>query len=310
MNEVINEYLLHCKYERKLDNKTLKAYTLDLKHFEYFVKENSEYVNLESIDKYVIKGYVRKIYNYSSNTIKRKIASLKAFFNYHEFEDNIQINPFRKVSLKIKPSYRIPITLDINELSAILEYAYSCLNRESISKFKKEAAIRNIALLELMISTGMRVSEVCNIKAKDFTKNYSLIKIVGKGNKERLIPITNNNVILALKAYKGIIYKTNESFFINRLMNKISPQSIRIIVKKYAKNASINKRVSPHVFRHSFATILLEHEIDIRYIQQLLGHSSITTTQIYTRVSEKKKHEILSNKNPRNFIQLSSMNTG
>ena len=307
MNKQIDEYLTHCKYEKKLDEKTIKAYFLDLKHFQTFSNKKFNKTSISSVDKYLIKEYIRCINEYAPSTIKRKIASLKAFFSYHEFEDNISINPFRKIKCRIKQVNKIPTTLKISELSDILRYAYSLLEKKNISKYDEFIKVRNIAILELMLSTGMRVSEVCNIKLDDFGRNFSSIKVLGKGKKERVIPITNRKIVTALESYNNLIPTSKKGyFFLNRLDRKISSQSIRTIVQYYAKQASLKLKINPHTFRHSFATILLENEVDIRYIQNLLGHSSITTTQIYTQISEKRKQEILCAKSPRNFIRLSN----
>jgi integrase/recombinase XerD len=169
--------------------------------------------------------------------------------------------------------------------------------------------MRDIAILELLFATGARVSEVCSLKVESININDGYIKIYGKGSRERVIQIEKKDVIKALldyeKAFLGSITATG-FFFINRLNNRMSEQSVRLMVRKYAKMANCKKDVTPHMFRHSFATLLLEEDVDIRYIQKLLGHSSITTTQIYTHVSTAKQKEILAMKHPRNKIVIAS----
>lgn len=303
MKQIIKEYFLHCKYERKLNDKTIKAYKLDLDHFIKYLIHEEGINDLSKIDKKTLKAYIESISHYAHNTLKRKMASLNAFFNYQEFEDNIEFNPLRKIRLRIKAEKRIPKTLNNNELAKILEYAYKQIPSKRATLFQHQCALRNIAIIELMLSTGLRVSEVSNLKLKDFNHDFSLIGIIGKGNKERRIPITNEKVRLALRSHNAIS-NTENYFFSNRFKRRLSTQSIRTIIQNYGVNSSFREKVNPHTFRHSFATLLLERDTDIRYIQQFLGHSSIVTTQIYTNASERKKKQILSDKNPRNFIEV------
>ena len=166
--------------------------------------------------------------------------------------------------------------------------------------------MRNILILELLFATGMRISELCSLKADRFDFNDYIIKIYGKGSKERLIQICNANVRRLIDKYIITIKpEGNEFFFINRVHNRLSEQSVRYMIDDYAKNAQISQHITPHMFRHSFATLLLEEDVDIRYIQQMLGHSSITTTQIYTHTSIGKQKTILETKHPRNKFDIS-----
>lgn len=161
-------------------------------------------------------------------------------------------------------------------------------------------------ILEMLYATGMRISELCSLKSEHFDYNDYIVKIYGKGAKERLIQICNENVQLLIDRYK-LLVKPQESlyYFTNRLHNRLSEQSVRNMINDYAKNAQISQHITPHMFRHSFATLLLEEDVDIRYIQQMLGHSSITTTQIYTHTSLSKQKAILSTKHPRNKFDIS-----
>lgn len=165
--------------------------------------------------------------------------------------------------------------------------------------------LRDIAVLELLFATGVRVSELCSLQYNDMRLDEGEIKIYGKGAKERFVQIANTDVLEALyshqEVYKDIIAQAG-TFFVNRLGKPLSDQSARDIVDKYSKLAGVQTHVTPHMFRHSFATLLLEEGVDIRYIQRLLGHSSIVTTQIYTHVAGRKQRDILSAKHPRNKI--------
>jgi integrase/recombinase XerD len=233
-------------------------------------------------------------------SIKRKIATIKALFNYFEYEDEILVNPFRKIRIQIKEPFKLPNVMDIGEIEKILRCAYNKLP----SKNKKGAGTwRDIAVLELLFATGLRVSEISNLKIHSVNLNTGLIKVKGKGNKERIITVCNQEPLQALKMYSNLLHSKigygEEYFFLNRLNKRLSEQSIRFLVKKYARIAGLERNITPHVFRHTFATLLLEQDVDIKYIQHLLGHSSITTTQIYTHVNSGRQREILSHKHPR-----------
>ncbi|WP_422107536.1 tyrosine-type recombinase/integrase [Winogradskyella sp.] len=303
MNTHIKSFLFHCRIEKKLNDKTIKAYLTDLKQFKHF---HSSF-DLLDIGKEELKIYFLHLSKFSKKTIKRKIATLKTFFAYLEFEDLIERNPFRKVRIKIKDDVILPKVLSVKEITRILQILYE--SKRSItnkSSYAYKEIIRNIAVIELLFASGIRVSELCALKTSDVTHGFSLIKIQGKGNKERTIPITNLATKNALKANLNM-FKTSDTspyLFINRLGNPLSEQSVRLLVKRLAKDAKIQRNITPHTFRHSFATLLLEEDADIRYIQHLLGHSSIMVTQIYTHVNERKKTELLTLKNPRNLIAL------
>jgi len=304
MTQEISQFIFHCEMEKNLDRKTTKAYISDLNQFKIFVKKS----NTKEINKEDLKAYFLELSKYAPRTIKRKIATLKTFFSYLEFEEEIDTNPFRKVRTKIKLNTKLPNTLSISEIKSILQYIYNSKKRViDSSNYKYKEIIRNIAVLELLLASGIRVSELCSLKINNISSDFSLVKVMGKGNKERIIPITNRATQEALE-HNYSVFKAeiqNTSFmFINRFGNPLSEQSVRFMVKAYAKKAKIERTITPHVFRHSFATLLLEEDVDIRYIQHLLGHSSINVTQIYTHVNEKKKKELLTLKSPRNFVTL------
>ncbi|WP_298754878.1 tyrosine-type recombinase/integrase [uncultured Psychroserpens sp.] len=302
MTNQIIAFIFHCKVEKKLSSKTIKAYETDLRQFKDFIN----FKDTKSIGKEELKSYFLYLSKFSKKTIKRKIATLKIFFSYLEFEEIIVNNPFRKVRIKIKDDLILPKILSIGEITEILKILY--ISKNDISNTKSYAykeIIRNIAVIELLFASGIRVSELCSLRISNIDNNFSLIKIQGKGNKERTIPITNSATQNALKATHSNFKKSirKQSYlFINRLGNPLSEQSVRLLVKRLAKEAKIDRNITPHVFRHSFATLLLEEDADIRYIQHLLGHSSIMVTQIYTHVNERKKTELLTSKNPRNLI--------
>jgi integrase/recombinase XerD len=307
--EYVNNFLSHCTYDRTLNEKSIKAYRIDLGQFIAFIDHNLDGLcGIDSIDKKILKEYIRVISQGSKpRTVKRKIATLKAFFNYLEFEDVITANPFWKIKIKIKEGNQLPKTIAFSKIKSIFKHVYSIKNNTQRKlSYSYRVAVRDIAVLELLFSTGIRVAELCNLRKEhvDFLKGG--VRVVGKGNKERIIPICNSETLDAIKDYyklfKGEIIK-NGYFFINRLRTRLSEQSVRFMVRKHSQAIRIDENITPHMFRHSIATLLLESGVDIRYIQTFLGHSSITTTQIYVHVNEEAQRKILLEKHPRRFLK-------
>lgn len=295
IREKVKPYLEYCEYRKELDGKTLKAYRIDLRqYFEYFSEKEP---NKESIERYITELHK----SYKQKTIKRKIASIKAFYNYLEEEEFIEENPFRKIRVKFKEAIVLPRIIPRNEIEQLLNHMYT------IQKKVNKQWLRDIAVIETFFATGARVYEISNIKAESIDLNSGLIRFKGKGNKERYIQISDTQVLEVLKMYyRENLDRIKQSgyFFINRNGSRFSEQSIRIMMKKYSKQAGIERNITPHMFRHSFATYLIEEGVDISCVQQILGHSSIKTTQIYIHVAAQKQAEILKNKHPRNKMKI------
>ena len=300
-SEMTEKYFNYCVGRKNLDKKTIKSYRIDLRKFKGFVNSNSLIWNeKDSIERYIDILHSK----YKPKSVKRKIASLKAFFRYLEMEEILEINPFHKIQIKYKEPFILPKTIPINHIEAIINYAYGQY-KKATSAYGKKVALRNILILELLFATGMRISELCSLKTEQIDFHDYIIKIYGKGSKERLVQICNANVRRLIDKYTTIIEpEEHEYLFINRLHNRLSEQSVRYLINDYAEHAQISQHITPHMFRHSFATLLLEEDVDIRYIQQMLGHSSITTTQIYTHTSINKQRAILTTKHPRNKFEI------
>lgn len=296
---LMEKYLNYCESRKNLDQKTIKSYRIDLQQYNDFIKNNLiDWVEKNSIERYI--DYLHT--HYKPKSVKRKIASLKAFLHHLEIEDELAVNPFHNIQIKYKEPFILPKTIPINNIESIINYAYE-QNRKATTAFGKKVALRNALILELLFATGMRISELCSLKTNQLDLHDYIIRIYGKGSRERLIQICNENVRQLIDKYIITMkLEDNSFFFINRLHNRLSEQSVRYMINNYRKNAKIIQHITPHMFRHSFATLLLEEDVDIRYIQQMLGHSSITTTQIYTHTSIKKQKEILASKHPRNKI--------
>lgn len=299
----IQKYLQFCAQRKNLDHKTIKSYSIDLRQFTNFVIEN----NLLWISKNSIENYIDSLHNtLKPKSVKRKIASLKAFFHYLEVEEIIEINPFHKIQIKYKEPFILPKTIPLKTIEKIMNYAYM-VRKSQTTSYGRKTALRNVLIFELLFATGMRISELCSLTNKQINFSDYIIKIYGKGSKERLIQICNKNVQNLMDEYRrefDFELKNYDYFFINRLCNRLSEQSVRNMINSYSKGAGVSIHITPHMFRHSFATLLLEEDVDIRYIQQMLGHSSITTTQIYTHTSINKQKNILSAKHPRNKLEI------
>ena len=312
LNEAIEDFIFHCKFEKNLNIKTLKAYQTDLNQFVQYIEPDIKNTKIENITKYVLKTYLQIISHFKTKTIKRKVASLKAMFNFLEYEDDTYINPFRKLKIQLREAYILPSVMNLGEVKKILHVMYNDLGSNSNQeKYTYKAQTRNIAIVEILFSTGMRVSEICNLKSENINLKTGTIKIFGKGSKERIIQICQTETLSIVRAYfqlhKNRI-KSNAPFFINRLGFPLSTQSVRLMIKSYVKKAGLTKHITPHTFRHTFATLLLEEDVDIKYIQNMLGHSSIATTQIYTHVNMRKQKKILTTKHPRRKLQLAGNN--
>lgn len=306
LSQLTRGFLFHCKYEKNLSEKTLKAYKIDLSQFQKY--KNYADKDIDKIDKFKLKNYIQNLYTqgYKVKTIKRKIAVLKAFFMYVEFEEFIIISPFRKVRISIREPKTLPKTIELKEIEKVLKFLYKQKeNFKNKNLYSYKALIRDICIVEILFSTGMRVSEVCGIEKNNIDLQTGIIKIKGKGEKERIMQICDYEVKKILKEYMCLFSPRLEKtkyFLINRLSHKISEQSIRLMLKKYQKQLGLKNNITPHMFRHSFATLLLERGVDIRYIQYMLGHSSILTTQIYTQINLKQQKKILTTKHPRKWF--------
>lgn len=303
IKDTIKDFKNHCLFEKNLSPKTMKAYSTDLQQFLSFFEKNGV-IKISQVTKIELREYLESISALKPKSIKRKIATVKALFNFLEFDDQILLNPFRKIKINIKEPRLLPVTLELSEIGKILKLLYKKLkaipNNDSYT-FKE--AVRNVVVIELLFATGGRVSEIATIKDQFINLNSGVIILTGKGSKERIIQVCNQETITFLKLYRKLWQKEIENsigyFLINRSGNMLSDQSIRNLVKNVSIESGISKKVTPHVFRHSFATLLLEKDVDIKYIQSLLGHSSIITTQIYTHVSKSKQRQLLRTKHPR-----------
>lgn len=304
IDKAIQEYLYFCTNQRRLDEKTIRAYTNDLLQFKAFCQEESLMVPRKTLESYVIGLHQR----YKQKTVKRKIASLKAFYNYLEMEEKIEANPLRRIRMDFREEKVLPRTIPAVQVERLLKFMYSLQNDKDLTPWQRKNVERDLAVVELLFATGLRISELCHLIPDRVDLEQGILCIRGKGSKERYIQIANTAVLRQVKKYRAHWSKeiqAEQFFFLNRYGKRYSEQSARKMIKKYARQAGICLNITPHMFRHTFATLLLEEDVDIRYIQKMLGHSSILTTQIYTEVASRKQMEILKTKHPRNQMRVS-----
>ncbi|MBI5021125.1 MAG: tyrosine-type recombinase/integrase [Ignavibacteriales bacterium] len=314
LTETIDQYIRYCRYDKNLSRLTIKAYQQDLKQFTHIIGKNS---SLKKINKENIRNYIQELYalHLKETSIKRKVAALKAFLRYLEYEDKISVSPFRKLNIRIRVPKKIPRYLSMNDIRLL----YSQV-RNTLSNVKVEPSISNpdrksikslfaiqteLIILEILFTTGIRVSELCNLNIDDVDLNKRNIRVLGKGSRERDIAITNDETILVIERYIRLrkrLANGSSPLLLNRCLNRIQPHSIRSILKNVSSFACLNYKITPHMFRHTVATMLIENGLDTRFVQKFLGHSSILTTQIYTNPTTLAERQQISMKHPRNFV--------
>ncbi|MEC7260245.1 MAG: site-specific tyrosine recombinase XerD [Bacteroidota bacterium] len=293
----VNEFKNYLKLERSLSNNSIDAYLLDIRKLTSFISENySTSLSIENINVSIIESFIKHLFKSESSTYSqaRIVSGLKSFFNYLLLEEKIDINPMELIDAP-KLVRKLPETLSIQEIENIIN---------AVDLDSKEG-MRNKAILETLYSCGLRVSELVNLKVQNLFLDIGFIKVLGKGMKERLVPIGTKAaecISIYMKEYRTNL-NISEGFegylFINRRGKNLTRNMIFIIVKDLVKKAGLNKNISPHTFRHSFATHLIEGGADLRAVQEMLGHESITTTEIYTHLNKNYLKEVVNKFHPR-----------
>lgn len=304
--EAIAQFLSHCQYEKNLSPKTLKAYATDLRQLEEFLSSNDTLEEVSSIGKTELRGYIRHMHaSLAPKSMKRKLASMKSLFHFLEREDAIVVSPFRKMDVRIREARRLPRTVPLDEITQLFRCVYAAGAASVKGSARHIGLARDIAVLEILFATGARVSEICNLKLSDVDIVRECIRIQGKGGRERVVQLCHPQAITALAEYRGDAGDFGFPwFFSNRLGGRLSEQSVRSILRRHGSAARLSSHITPHMLRHSVATLLHEDGVDIRYIQHLLGHRSIATTQIYTAISEGSQRSMLLNHHPRRNVHL------
>jgi len=286
---IISDFLFYQDTVRKLSLYTLKSYRIDLEQFRLFLDRRYKSKSLLCIDKEILRNYLICLdkQKYSNKTIARKIASLKSLFKYLNQQNIIEYNPLQDLKIPKVPK-RLPHLLSQKEILRLM----------SLPKHNSRNGVRDLAILELFYSTGIRISELVRIKLSDIRLNSGTIHIKGKGNKDRIVIIGDRamNVVKKYIVYLKKELNSNYKFLFPSLFkNKSKHISIRTvynIVVKYLRLVSDDEKLSPHSLRHSFATHLLENGADIIAVKKMLGHDSLSSTQIYTHIQREKLKQI------------------
>ena len=294
MKYILNDYLYHLKQEKGASKNTIDAYMRDLYQYALFLDKYHHIDKPERIEKKHIEAYLKSLKKKNSaKTIARKLTAIKSFHHFLHM-DHIVNQDIAKLFSTPKVGKSLPKVLTVDEVVSILE----------VVDKKSPLGLRNKALLELIYGSGLRVSELLDIQIDDIHLTQGYVIVHGKGNKERMVPLSDM-ALIALRNYlvngreKLINEVRTQDLFINTYGKKLSRQGFFKLLKKLAKDAGVMSDCSPHTLRHSFATHLLENGMDLRTLQTLLGHEDISTTQIYTHISQKRLKESYEKAHPR-----------
>lgn len=294
MENLLSDYLTYLRVERGLAENTVLSYERDLKKFISFAKK-SGFTSIESIQRQQIITYLLKLQgeNMAPSSVTRNLASIRSFFSYLNIENLTKNDPSSDLDSP-KLSKKLPKVITIDEVEDLLQQP------DETDKF----GMRDRAMLEILYATGLRVSELISLDVDDVNLELGFLRCIGKGSKERIVPL-GKIAISYLKIYldntRNKLVKTIEqkSLFVNFHGRRLTRQGFWKIVKKYANQAGIKSEITPHTLRHSFATHLLENGADLRSVQEMLGHADISTTQIYTHVTQKKLQKVHKEFHPR-----------
>jgi integrase/recombinase XerD len=294
MKYIIKDFEFYLKNEKGLSQNTISSYIGDISQYALFLEKYHNITKPNDIEKRHIEGFLKSMKKQvSSKSIARKLTALKSFHHFLALEKETD-EDFAKAFPSPKTEKSLPQVLSVDEVVSILKQVDQT----------KTLGLRNAALLELIYGSGLRVSELLDIKMEDIHLNQSYLMVKGKGDKERMVPISDMSVI-ALRNYivksRELLLNNqkNQFLFLNQKGIRLSRQGFFKLLKKLATDAKVKTECSPHTLRHSFATHLLENGMDLRTLQSLLGHEDISTTQIYTHISQKRIKEIYKEAHPR-----------
>lgn len=293
------DFLRIAKATKNLSDRTIEAYASDLRDFDCFMGDSV--LDESSLLRYV--NYLSSERQLKDSSIKRKLITLKLFFEYLTNNCLIDRNYYQGNRFKFKKEHRLPKTLSTAESSALLHYAHNLLTNATDESVWR--CTRDLALIDILISTGIRIGEASSISVDDITPSTRTMLIHGKGRKQRLIYISclqtwdNLNAWLIIRNTMNV---STDKVFVNRFGTQLSIHGIEYIFRKLRDSSGINSKSTPHYLRHTFATNLLSNGADLRSVQELLGHASVSTTEIYTEISTARKKQVLDEFNYRNFL--------
>ncbi len=295
--EIIFQFKSHLMLEKNLSARSIDAYLSDVTKLSQFLRDNYTAISLLNADKIHIKTFIQTLFQLEmeASSVSRIISGIKAFYNFLNYARIISYHPAEDIETP-RTTRKLPVVLSIYEIEEMIK---------QIDRSTAEGE-RNYAIIETLYGCGLRVSELVQLKISDINMKEEYIKVTGKGNKERWIPIgipalnAIRNYYEHHRKYIQTLPKHNDILFLNKFARPLSRIMIFYIIKDLAQKAGIQKNISPHTLRHSFATHLIEGGANIRAVQELLGHSSITTTEIYTHIDREFLRENLLSYHPRN----------
>jgi tyrosine recombinase XerC len=289
----IQRFLLYLRAERNSSPHTLRAYKHDLDQFSAFLSRKHPTVELEKHHRLIVREYLSELHdqNHSRATLLRAVAVLRAYFKFLMRSEVLPQSPFVGLPMP-KAEKRLPRFLSEEDMQRLLE-----LPRQT----RQKQSLRDAALLELLYSSGLRIEELCQLNVEDIDLWGGMVRVFGKGSRERLVPLGQmaQKTIRAYMESRPASLRRASPLFLNPRSTRISSRGARNIVGKWVKQAALHQKVSPHSFRHSFATHLLDRGCDLRSVQEMLGHRNLTTTQVYTHVSPEHLKKVYQQAHPR-----------
>ncbi len=294
MEQMVDTYLLHLKVERGLAKNTLDSYRRDLKKFVGYLRSN-DINTLNEVDRRMIMSFMEDLHNQhrAPATISRNLAAIRSFYSFLTQESLVKANPTTELDAPKIPK-RLPNVMTVSQVAILMEQPNG----------NNAAGLRDKAMLELLYATGIRVSELVDLNLVDVNLEMGFLRCLGKGSKERIVPM-GKSAIEAIDAYlqkgRGKLIRNSEdqAVFVNIHGGRLTRQGFWKILKKYVRQAGFQGDITPHTLRHSFATHLLENGADLRAVQEMLGHSDISTTQIYTQVTAIHLRDVYQQSHPR-----------
>lgn len=303
-----DEFLTHCRVAKNLSAHSLRAYSIDLAEFQRFFGADR---GVDEVERNGLRGYLRHLFDVrklKETSIKRRLACLKVLFRWLEQEDVISITPFHRFDARLKLPRRLPRSLSKPEMRTLLDHAATRLGLEAGGKYEASALdkitletmnfsnITVLMVLETLYRTGMRVGELAAVRLSDLDAAQGVITVNGKGNRQRRVFLPSEPLLRLTGRYLNLrAARTpgHDGFVLAPSGGKVSTQQLRLVVREAAESAGLERRITPHMLRHTAATHLLEAGVDIRFVQRLLGHQSISTTEGYTRVTDEALREVI-----------------
>ncbi|WP_372394615.1 tyrosine-type recombinase/integrase [Azospirillum sp. HJ39] len=292
------DFLTHCRVAKNLSPHSLRAYTIDLAEFERFAEPGTR---VSAVDRPLLRRYLSHLFEVrglKETSVKRRLACLKVMFRWLELDETIEISPFHRLDARIRLPKRLPRNLTDDEVRRLRRTA---LERVGLSGRVTETkalriarradfdAVTTLVVLEVLLCTGLRVGELASMRLSDLDLIERVVTIVGKGSRQRRVFLPDDETATLVSAYRTVTVerrKGHEHFLITAQGGPASTQHIRTLVRTAATEAELSRRVTPHMLRHTAATRLIENGVDIRFVQRLLGHQSISTTELYTTVTD------------------------